>query len=232
MHPTKGYLSPHQFISIAEESDLIVDLDKWVWQEAVKQVASWTSTFDNDELTISVNCSNRTFNSQDLGDFIRALLEEAGVDGSRMYMEVTEGVIIDDPDAAVAEMLKIKNTGVRISIDDFGTGYASLSVLHQLPIDILKIDRSFVKRMDRRNAGGTMLQTIVGLGNSLGLDCVAEGIETQRHLERLREMQCRYGQGYLFSKPLDATLSTALIEKQDQWISEIFVQQQRLPRAS
>ncbi|NND72439.1 MAG: EAL domain-containing protein [Rhodothermales bacterium] len=227
-HPSKGIMTPHQFISIAEESDLIIDLDKWLWKTAVDKLAIWTQQFDAArELTISLNCSNRTFNAPDLAEYVGEILSDSGIDGSRLFIEVTEGVIINDPEAAVAEMIKIKNCGVRISIDDFGTGYASLSVLHQLPIDILKIDRSFIKRMDRRDSGGTMLKTIVDLGNSLKLDCVAEGIETQRQLAVLREMKCRYGQGYLFSKPLDGELSASLIEKSEQWISEIFIEARR-----
>ncbi len=228
-HPTKGLLAPHQFLSIAEESDLIVELDKWMWKTSIARLAYWSQAIPGGkDLSVSLNCSNRTFNTEGLNKYISSLLTESRLDGSRLYLEVTEGVIIDDPDAAVREMQGIKDCGVRISIDDFGTGYASLSMLHQLPIDVLKIDRSFVKRMDRQDAGSEMLETIVELGTSLGLDCIAEGIETKRQLHRLRNMQCRYGQGYLFSKPLNAELTTALIEKSEQWIAELFHRQPAL----
>lgn len=222
-HPTRGLLAPHQFLSIAEESDLIVDLDRWIWRTSIARLSYWSNSVrGGDKLTVSLNCSNRTFNTLGFNRYLAGLLEEFGIDGSRVFLEVTEGVIIDDPGVAVGEMQALKAHGVRISIDDFGTGYASLSMLHQLPIDVLKIDRSFIKRMDRQDAGGEMLETIVDLGASLNLACIAEGIETNRQLESLREMKCRFGQGYLFSKPLDAELTTALIEKSEQWIAETF----------
>lgn len=222
-HPTRGLLAPHQFLSIAEESDLIVELDRWIWKTSIARLAYWSHSVKGGEnLTVSLNCSNRTFNTIGLKSYIAGLLDEYGVDGSRIFLEVTEGVIIDDPGIAVDEMRALQDYGVRISIDDFGTGYASLSMLHQLPIDVLKIDRSFIKRMDRQDAGGEMLETIVDLGASLNLACVAEGIETNRQLESLQQMKCRFGQGYLFSKPLDAELTTALIEKREQWIAETF----------
>ncbi|NNE36352.1 MAG: EAL domain-containing protein, partial [Rhodothermales bacterium] len=211
-HSHRGLIAPGQFLPVAEETGLIVDLDRWLWRTAVLQLADWRTRFGEElGLTISVNCSNRSFHRPDMNNYIKDILDEAGLPASAFTMEVTEGVVIDDTETAVKELESLREMGIRVSLDDFGTGYASLSVLHSLPIDLLKIDRSFVKRMDRRADGTQLIQTVIEMGQTLGMKCVAEGIEIRRQLEQLQEMNCVYGQGYLFSKPLDADLTGALI---------------------
>ncbi len=222
-HSHRGLIAPGQFLPVAEETGLIVDLDRWLWRTAVHQLADWQTRFGEDlDLKISVNCSNRSFHRPDVTTFISEILQEADLPGSSFTMEVTEGVVIDDTETAVKELEALRAMGIRISLDDFGTGYASLSVLHSLPIDILKIDRSFVKRMDRRADGTQLIQTVIDMGNKLGMQCVAEGIEIRRQLEQLRDMQCDYGQGYLFSKPLDADLTGALIGRRREWLRQFW----------
>lgn len=222
-HSHRGLIAPGQFLPVAEESGLIVDLDRWLWRTAVHQLADWRTRFGEElGLTISVNCSNRSFHRPDVNAFISEILEEAGLPGSCFTMEVTEGVVIDDTESAVEELEALREMGIRVSLDDFGTGYASLSVLHSLPIDVLKIDRSFVKRMDRRSDGTQLIQTVIDLGNTLGMSCVAEGIEIRRQLDQLRDMGCTYGQGYLFSKPLDADLTGALIGRRREWLRQFW----------
>ena len=222
-HAHRGIVSPAQFLPVAEETGLIVDLDRWLWRTAVNQLAEWRLRFGDElDLSISVNCSNRSFHRPDVNAFISEILEESGVPGTSFTMEVTEGVVIDDTDTAVEELEALREMGIKVSLDDFGTGYASLSVLHSLPIDILKIDRSFVKRMDRRADGTELIQTVIEMGNKLGMKCVAEGIEIRRQLEQLRDMKCAYGQGYLFSKPLDADLTGALIGRRIEWLRQFW----------
>ncbi len=222
-HPHRGLITPAQFVGVAEETGLIVDLDRWMLRGAADQLAAWDTRFGEDlNLSISVNCSNRSFHDPELIDYIASVLDLSGLGDNRIALEITERVLIDDGDKAATDLERIKRLGVTISIDDFGTGYASLSVLHALPIDVLKIDRSFIKRMERQDDGLKMVNTVLDLAKSLNMRAVAEGIETQRQLDHLRAMDCTFGQGYLFSKPLDADMTGALIARRDEWLGEIF----------
>ena len=222
-HPEKGVMSPSYFVEIAEESDLIVEIDLWLWQESLAQLAEWNKGVSPaDHLFVSVNCSNRTFHTPNLHRRIRELLSNSGVDGSHLALEVTEGVMITDIEAAVELLTEVRRDGTRISIDDFGTGFASLSVLQTLPIDTLNIDKSFVHQLDRSEKKDEMLRTIVDLSRSLSLGCIAEGIESRRQLRALQGMQCKYGQGYLFAKPMDAQMVSILLDTKNEWLQTLF----------
>ncbi len=221
-HPHRGLITPAQFVSVAEETGLIVDLDRWIFQRAAEQLAAWDIRFGDTNLSISVNCSNRSFHSPELVDYIASVLDMTGLGDSRVALEITEGVLIDDGQRAAEDIEKLKELGVKISLDDFGTGYASLSMLHSLPIDILKIDRSFVKRMERQDDGLKMVRTVLDLARSLNMRAVAEGVETMHQLDHLKSMSCEFGQGYLFSKPLDVDMTGALIARRAEWLGEIF----------
>ena len=223
-HPHRGLITPAQFMSVAEETGLIVDLDRWMFQQATEQVAAWDRRFGDLDLSISVNCSNRSFHDPELVDYIASVMDLTGLGDSRVALEITESVLIDDGERAVRDLERIKALGVKISLDDFGTGYASLSMLHSLPIDILKIDRSFIKRMERQDDGLKMVKTVLDLAKSLNIYAVAEGVETTRQLDHLQSMECMFGQGYLFSKPLDADMTGALIARRSEWLGEIFQQ--------
>lgn len=222
-HSQRGLIAPGSFLPVAEETGLIVDIDRWLWETAVEQLADWRMRFGDElALTVSVNCSNRSFHRPDLNVFVEKILAASELPASCFTIEVTEGVVIDDTEIAVQRLEDLRAMGVRISLDDFGTGYASLSVLHSLPIDVLKIDRSFVKRMDRRTDGTELVQTVIDMGTKLGMKCVAEGIEIRRQLEQLQGMSCAFGQGYLFSKPLDADLTGALIARRREWLKQFW----------
>ncbi len=222
-HPHRGLITPAQFVGVAEETGLIVDLDRWMLREAADQLAAWDLRFGADlDLSISVNFSNRSFHDPELVDYIASVLDLTGLGSGRLAMEITERVLIEDSEKSAMDLERIKKLGVTISIDDFGTGYASLSVLHALPIDILKIDRSFIKRMDRQDDGVKMVHTVLDLAKSLNMRAVAEGVETQRQLDHLRSMGCTFGQGYLFAKPLDADMTGALVARRAEWLAEIF----------
>ncbi len=205
--PERGLIPPGEFVPVAEENGLIIPLGDWVLFEACTQLARWQSDYPlNPPLTVSVNLSPRQFAQPGLPDRIQDILKETGVPASSLRLEITEGAIMEDP-AQGAEMLRrLQAMGIEVEIDDFGTGYSSLSYLQQFPISTLKIDRSFVTRMGVRANGigrGTeIVRTILALAHQLGLAVIAEGVETQDQLARLREMNCEYGQGYLFSKPI------------------------------
>ncbi|MDX1741444.1 MAG: EAL domain-containing protein, partial [Rhodothermales bacterium] len=221
-HPHRGLIAPAQFVSVAEETGLIVDLDRWVFQNAAEQLAVWDQRFGDLNLSISVNCSNRSFHDPELVDYIASVLDLTGLGESRIALEITERVLIDDGQRAAQDIERIKQLGLKVSLDDFGTGYASLSMLHSLPIDILKIDRTFIKRMERQDGGLKMVKTVVDLARSLGMRAVAEGVETLPQLDHLKQMDCEFGQGYLFSKPLDSDMTGALIARRTEWLGEIF----------
>ncbi len=207
-HPTRGLLPPSEFISLAEDCGLIIPLGTWVLREACRQAAAWysdRSKVDNPRrLHLSVNVS-----AQQLVDpqFIRLLvgaLEDSQFDPDTLWLEVTEGMIIQDPDASVATLRAIRDLGVHIAIDDFGTGYSSLSYLKQLPVEVLKIDASFIDHLDDDPDDMAIVRAVIALGDSLGLGVVAEGIERPSQAARLISMGCYLAQGFLYGRPLPA----------------------------
>jgi diguanylate cyclase (GGDEF)-like protein/PAS domain S-box-containing protein len=217
-HPTRGLISPSEFIPVAEETGLIVPIGRWVLLEACRQVRAWQEQFPSKSpLTISVNFSSKQFMQPELVDQMRQILSSTGIEPHSLKLEITESLIMENPEAARALLLQLKALNIQLGIDDFGTGYSSLSYLHRFPIDRLKIDRSFVNRMGLDKENAEIVRTIVTLAHNLGVDVIAEGVETTEQLALLRDLKCKYGQGYLFSHPVDGETARALIEGQPCW---------------
>lgn len=212
-HPEHGYISPLKFIPVAEETGLIIQIGQWVLREACRQLRVWQDQFPSDPpLSISVNLSGKQFSQPDLIDCISQILKESGLEPGSLKIEITESAIIENIDAAAMMLKRIKALGVRLSLDDFGTGYSSLSYLHRFPIDTLKIDRSFVSRINLpKNA--EIVKTILTLARNLGMDVVAEGVETREQVLQLTGLNCEYVQGYLLSKPIDGRAMRELISE-------------------
>ncbi len=204
--PTRGAVPPLDFIHIAEETGLIVPIGRWVFEEAIGQLQQWDIEMPraNRPLDLSVNLSTRQFLQTDLVAQVAAVLGHTRFDARRLVLEITESMLFEDCDKAAAMLHELKSLGVQIHLDDFGTGFSSLSYLQRLPIDQLKIDRSFVSGIAEREEDLQIVRTIVDLGHGLGKRVVAEGIETAVQLDRLRDLDCDFGQGYLFSRPVEA----------------------------
>jgi hypothetical protein len=173
--------------------------------------------FAKPKLTIAVNLSGRQFAQPDLIEQIQQVLAETGLDSQYLKLEITESVVMGDGESAVAMLSQLRDLGIHLSIDDFGTGYSSLSYLHRFPINTLKIDRSFVSRIGADGENIEIVRAIIMLAHSLGMDVVAEGVETAHHLAQLRSLGCEFGQGYFFSKPVDSEAATALLNPAIQW---------------
>ena len=203
-HPQRGFVPPVNFIPLAEETGLIIPLGEWVLSEACKQLSIWRSQFSNHgPLSMSVNLSGVQLESPDLLRSMDEILQSLSLSGSSLKLEITESILMHKGSAATALLEQLKARQIQLSIDDFGTGYSSLSYLQSLPIDTLKIDRSFVNGIERREKNLEITQTIINLAHSLKLDVVAEGVETQEQLDILRSLDCEYAQGYFFSRPID-----------------------------
>jgi diguanylate cyclase (GGDEF)-like protein len=216
-HPKQGLVPPMEFIPLAEETGLIVPMGFWVLREACGQMRDGLSLSTDPPLLISVNLSARQFSQPDLVGQIEQILQESGVEARSMMLEITESVVMEHAESAAAALTQLKTLGVQLSIDDFGTGYSSLSCLHSYPIDSLKIDRSFIGKMNADTRNLEIVRTIVALAGNLGMHVTAEGIETAEQLAQLRALQCDYGQGYLFSKPMDGESIKRLLASQPKW---------------
>ena len=214
-HPTRGLVAPLAFIPLAEETGLIVPLGKWVLETACRQAAKWhraRTDPDGPPLFVSVNLSARQFIQEDLVEDVAAVLAETGLAASALELEITESVLMDKSDAGIRTLRRLRALGVRLLLDDFGTGYSSLSYLKHLPLDTIKIDRSFVNGIEE-NADRSIVEAVVALAHGLGIGVVAEGIETERQAERLLELGCDLGQGYLFSRPVPAARTGRLLRE-------------------
>ncbi|OUL27119.1 diguanylate cyclase [Nostoc sp. RF31YmG] len=204
-HPIRGFISPGEFIPVAEESGLIVPLDSWILETACQQLALWKTHCSNQfSLKVSVNLSVQDLRKTTLVKDIERILVQTGLDGDCLTLEITESMLIDNINEALIVLEQLKKLGIQISIDDFGTGYSSLNYLYRLPADFLKIDRSFINQMQEGSRNYQLVKTIITLSNQLGLAVVAEGIEKQQQLQWLKQLGCEFGQGYLFSQPLPA----------------------------
>ncbi|MFN2417183.1 MAG: putative bifunctional diguanylate cyclase/phosphodiesterase [Pyrinomonadaceae bacterium] len=204
-HPERGFISPMDFIPVAEETGMIVPLGEWVMREACRQMQGWQKGFPLQQpLFITVNLSSKQFSQSQLISTFAMILQETGVKPQSVKLEITESVVMENVDTATEMLRQLRGLGVKLAIDDFGTGYSSLSYLHRFPIDTLKIDRSFVTRMSENNENTEIVRTIVVLAQNLGMDVVAEGVETNEQLVLLQKLGCENGQGYLFSKPVNA----------------------------
>jgi diguanylate cyclase (GGDEF)-like protein/PAS domain S-box-containing protein len=215
-HPERGWVQPGEFVPAAEETGLILDLGRCVLAEACRRVGEWSAARSGG-LHVSVNLSVKQLAQADLVDQVRRVLEESGVEPARLRLEVTESVLVENPAAAAATLRRLKELGLRVWMDDFGTGYSSLSALHLLPIDGLKVDRSFVSAMGTDGRAGQVVATVLALARGMGLEVVAEGIERPEQLAGLRRLGCDAGQGFLFSPPADAETLRALLAADRRW---------------
>jgi diguanylate cyclase (GGDEF)-like protein/PAS domain S-box-containing protein len=215
-HPEHGFISPVDFIPVAEETGMIIQIGEYVLREACRQMQRWQVVLPSDPpLFISVNLSVKQFAQPDLIAQVAGILEETKLDPKHLKLEITESAVMDNVEAATELLTRLRALGLRISIDDFGTGYSSLSHLRRFPIDTLKIDRSFVNQMGEDDENAEIVRTIIGLAQNLGMDVVAEGVETPEQLATLKSLGCEYGQGYFFAKPLD-------FQRAEQFICETY----------
>ncbi len=210
-HPRKGWISPNVFIPVAEETGAIEPIGEWALIQSCNQLRSWKKQFPTyPSLKMSVNLSGKQL-TQNLSDRVEQILLETGVDGWDLKLEITETALVEDPEGAIAILDRLKALDIQLCIDDFGTGYSSLSYLHRFPVDILKIDRSFVSQMSPLNDDSEIVRTIVTLAHTLGLDVIAEGIETLDSMHELQILRCKYGQGYFFSEPVNGEAAALLL---------------------
>ncbi len=213
-HPTRGVISPNDFIPVLEDTGLIIPVGRWVLQQACAQVAEWRR--HGHDVTMSVNVSMRQLETDALVGDVADALSANGLEPDALVVEVTESTLMRDAEATVARLRSLKDLGVLIAIDDFGTGYSSLAYLRQFPVDVLKIDRSFVSELDGSADSTALIHSLVELGRTLGLLTLAEGIEDDVQLERLRFERCDSGQGFVFSRPVEPDRIEALLAESDQ----------------
>ena len=217
-HPDRGTVVPGEFIPLAEDTGLINAIGATALRLASRQMAEWRDTLGEARPALmSVNLSSRQLQDPDMVREVELILARENVLGSELKLEVTESMIMMNPEVTSRLLMELKQLGVALSIDDFGTGYSSLSYLHRFPFDTLKIDRSFVVSMEDKTENMEIIRSIALLAHSLGMDVIAEGIETERHLARLRELKCEYGQGYYFSTPCSAADVTRMILDGKTW---------------
>ena len=204
-HPVRGLVPPDRFIPIAEETGLILPIGLFVLREACQTIQQWQNEFPwKPPLEVSVNLSVVQFRQADLVERVREVIAEFGLDPAHLQLEITESVLIDDMERAMAVLAALRELGVGLKIDDFGTGYSSLKYLTDLPFDSLKIDRSFLKLMCEDEGASEMVRNIVELGTRMHMEVVAEGVENSEQMVHLRSMGCKFGQGYFFSKAIPA----------------------------
>lgn len=212
LHPEHGLISPGEFIPVAEETGLIVQIGAWILEQACQQTAMWQKELGLD-LSVSVNLSARQLAQPDILAQVDAILERTGLKPSSLHLEVTESAMMDNTETARAVLHQFRARGIGVSIDDFGTGYSSLSYLQRFPIDRLKVDKSFVQSMMNEQDSAKIVQTIVLLAQNLGMKVVAEGVETAPQLEAIKDLQCEMVQGFFFSKPVEAEVARKLLEE-------------------
>jgi EAL domain-containing protein (putative c-di-GMP-specific phosphodiesterase class I) len=210
-HPEKGLVPPDKFIPIAESSELIHVLGEWALATACKQLTDWDKNLGR-TLTMSVNVSARQFRGEGFVEMVKGALQASGLTPARLKLELTESVLVHDHDEAANILNQLNELGVGIALDDFGTGYSNLSYLSRLPIDWLKIDKSFVGRSHIDNNDAEIVRVVISLARALGLKVIAEGIETEQQLQLLRTHGCDEGQGYLFARPSPAAKIPAMLE--------------------
>jgi EAL domain-containing protein (putative c-di-GMP-specific phosphodiesterase class I) len=213
-HPSMGLVSPAKFIPVAEDSGLIVPLGEWVLRAACEQIRKWRDR--GLEPKVAINVSARQFQQQNLAEVVLGAVREAGVDPACLELELTESAIMKDAEASVSTLDRIKSRGISIAIDDFGTGYSSLSYLKRLPLDVLKIDRSFVRDITTDHNDAAIVRAIIGLARSLGIKVIAEGVEDEKQLAFLNANGCNYGQGYLFGRPIEPEGFEAILAGQQR----------------
>ncbi len=215
-HPERGLIAPDDFISLAEETGAIVSIGLWVLDEACRQAGRWRVQFPNKPLSMSVNLSVRQLEEQELVEDVARTLASTGMAPGTLKLEITESAVVTDIQGTTEQLKRLKGLGVQLAVDDFGVGYSSLSYLEQFPLDVLKIDRSFVSQMGL-NGNTAILQAVHTLGQELSIQVTAEGIENLAQVEKLRALQCQVGQGYYYSKPLPADQMETLLQRTPVW---------------
>jgi diguanylate cyclase (GGDEF)-like protein len=211
-HPSRGLVAPGEFISLAEETGLIVPLGFWVLKEACSQMVAWQMQFRSiDTWKVSVNISSKQLAQPNFVESVKHILQETKLNPHSLKLEITESSLVEDTNATIFILKELKALGIEFSLDDFGTGYSSLSYLHQFPFDTLKIDRSFVSSIENNSEKLGIIRAIVTLARNLGMDTIAEGIETVNQLAQLKALKCEYGQGYFLFKPLDKEILETII---------------------
>ncbi len=203
-HPSRGLVAPEDFVPIAEETGLIEPIGRWVLTHACRQVAEWDRSGEHGYLMVAVNLSARQLLLPDTADVISSVLDDSGVDAARLCLEITETALLSDLESSVGALRTLKDLGVGIAIDDFGTGYSSLSYLKQLPVDIVKIDRSFVGGLGSNRDDRVIVESVISLAHSLGLVAIAEGVETAEQLAELTSLDCDLAQGFYLARPAAA----------------------------
>jgi len=214
LHPVKGVVLPTEFISLAERNGLILPIGQWVLETACAQIKAWEGNPLTSQLQLAVNVSARQFHEPDFVEQVRAALINADAEPTRLKIELTESVVLDNIKDAIAKMHELKGLGVGFSMDDFGTGYSSLAYLTQLPLDQLKIDQSFVNNIGTKSTDAVIVQTIIGMANILGMEVIAEGVETEEQRAFLERAGCMAYQGHLFSVPVpSAEFENVLLQR-------------------
>jgi diguanylate cyclase (GGDEF)-like protein/PAS domain S-box-containing protein len=218
-HPQRGLLCPAEFIGVAEETGLIIDMERWVVRMACEQLRAWQQSFPREPpIAVSVNLCGKQFSQSELVGHVERVVQDTGLRKGTLCVEITESTIMEHPESAIETMLRLRDLGVQVCLDDFGTGYSSLSYLCRFPADAVKIDRSFVAYMNSQKKNVEVVRAIVTLAKTLGMRVVAEGVETQEQLDQLTALQCDYAQGYLFAEPLNGQ-STSLLAFDRSWLS-------------
>jgi diguanylate cyclase (GGDEF)-like protein len=217
-HPQKGFIEPSEFIKISEETGFIIPLGEWVLQEACRQLYAWHQSFPEYwELIVSVNLSSKQLREPRLIEQIDRVLADTGLEGKFLKLELTESMLVDEVEMVIQTLNNIRAREIQLSIDDFGTGYSSLSYLPRFPINTLKIDRSFVNRMTSDAESLEIVRAITMLAQSIGIEVIAEGVETVPQLLQLQTIGCEFGQGYWFSRPVDSVAIQELLLGNTQW---------------
>jgi len=212
--PKRGFVSPGEFIPLSEETGLIIPLGEWILERGCRQLATWHEKYPRTPpFVLSINLSTRQLSQPNLVPCVDRILDRSGVNRECIKLEVTESALMEDVDEAIALLEQLKTLGIKLSMDDFGTGYSSLSYLHRFPMDTLKVDQSFIRRMDESRENTDIVKTIIMLGHNFKMDVVAEGIETEQNVQVLRTLNCEYGQGYYFSKPLPVAAVEELLAR-------------------
>jgi diguanylate cyclase (GGDEF)-like protein len=217
-HPQNGFISPCEFIGISEETGFIIPLGEWVLREACRQLYAWHQSFpEHGDLIVSVNLSSKQLREPKLIEQIDRILSDTGLEGRFLKLELTESMLVDEVEMVIQTLTNIRARNIQLSIDDFGTGYSSLSYLPRFPINTLKIDRSFVNRMTCDAESLEIVRAIIMLAQSIGIEVIAEGIETLQQLLQLKTIGCEFGQGYWFSRPIDSLSAEQILLGSTQW---------------
>ena len=213
-HPVCGCLSPQDFLPLAENTGMVLAIDHWALHTAARQFSEWSREFPDDlPLSVHVNLSAKYLRRRNLAEEVEQILEETGLDSTRLKLEVTESAIMENSQFIMSTLERLRAMGVDIHIDDFGTGYSSLAYLHQFPVQALKIDRSFISNSNNGQYKPELIRTMLHLASDLGLEVIAEGIENNMQLEQLKELGCKFGQGFLFSPPLDVDGTKSILRR-------------------